>query len=57
MLIALAIEPSCTAQPPPSVSCRCEIAARGAVTFALRPAIKLPEPTAFVQIPIAHRYR
>jgi hypothetical protein len=57
MLIALAIEPSCTAQPPPPVSCRCEIADRGAVAVALGPAIKLPEPTACVQIPIAHRYR
>src|ERR1035441_1328889 len=35
MLIALAIEPSCTAQPPPPVSCRCEIADRGAVAVAL----------------------
>jgi hypothetical protein len=57
MLIALAIELSCTAQPPPSVSCRSEIADRGVLAIALGPAIKLPEPTACVQIPIAHRYR
>ena len=57
MLLALAIEPSCTANrhhPYPAPS---EIAGRGAVALALGPAIKLPEPTASVQIPIAHRYR
>jgi hypothetical protein len=57
MLIALTIEPSCTAQPPPSVSCRSEIAGRCAEAVALGPSIKLHEPTASVQIPIAHRYR
>jgi hypothetical protein len=57
MLIALAIAPYCTPLPPPAISRRSQIAGRGAVTVALAPAIKLLEPTAFVQIPIARRYR